>query len=218
MATTEIYRQITEAIVVGLETSALDLTRQALSHGLDPMDIISHAFMPGLEIIGQECETGLCFMPEMVVAGRIMQNAMKFLEPPMKQRAAARPLTGKIVIGTAAGDIHTIGKDLVATVLHLNGFEVIDLGANVPAPEFIAQIKPEQPHLLGLSALTKPAAQAQQDVITALIEAGLRSQVKVIIGGVAASPEWAAHIGADGYGHNAVEAVNICRQLLAQPV
>jgi len=210
-----IHEQITEALVVGLEKQALDLTRQALAQGAKPMDIIHRAFMPGLEIIGQECETGLCFVPEMVVAGNIMRRAMVILAETMQKNSEPQPERGTIVLGVTAGDIHALGKDLVGTVLNLNGFRVIDLGVNVPTDEFVETVQAEQPRLVGLSALTRSAAVEQQHVITSLTKAGLRPAVKVIIGGAAVSAEWADQIGADGYARDAIEAVTICRQLVS---
>jgi methanogenic corrinoid protein MtbC1 len=208
----EICRQITEALVVGLEKQTLDLTRQALAQGLLPMDIIHQAFTPGLEIIGQENEAGLCFVPEMIVAGNIMQQAMPLLSGSMQQNSVPQPEPGTIVLGVVAGDIHTLGKDLVGTVLSLNGFRVVDLGVNVTAATFIDAVRAERPALVGLSALTRPAAQEQQNVIEALRQARLKKAVRVIIGGAAVSADWAVRIGADGYARDAVEAVTVCKQ------
>lgn len=210
----ELYRQITEAVISGDEETAIKLTQEGVAQGLDPIEIINRGYQPGLDIIGQEYETGVCFVPELITAGNIMQAAMVILEDELNQRSESRQTLGKVVLGTVAGDIHSIGKDLVGTMLSLNGFEVIDLGANVPTPEFIEKVREVKEPILGLSALITTTMQVQQEIIKALEDLGIREQVKVVIGGAPTSQDWADQIGADGYAAHATRAVTVCKQMV----
>jgi trimethylamine corrinoid protein len=211
----ELYQQITEALVVGAEEMTIELTQEGLRQGLDPVNIINEGLVVGLDIISQEHETGLCFVPQMVTAIEIMQKIVTNLKGEIEKRSNARPALGKVVIGSVAGDIHTIGRDLVATMLAVNGFEVIDLGHNVPTWAFVKKAQEIRPPILGLSAFTTTTIQIQEDVIKALEEAGIREAVKVVIGGAATTQAWANEIGADGYGENAVQAVSVCTQMIS---
>ena len=208
------FNQIKEAIVLGVEDTALSLTRQGLEAGLEPMEIIREGFIPGLNVIGQEFEEGFSFLPELVVAGRIMKSAMEILEREMRKRATPHASVGRVVLGTVAGDIHTIGKDLVGTMLNLNGFEVYDLGCNVPTEIFVQKVKEMEPEILGISALLTTTMPVQEEIVKALIAAGVREQVKVIIGGASVHRGWAERIGADAYAETAHEAVTVCKDLL----
>lgn len=214
----KIYHDITEAIVSGVEETALSRTRAALTQGADPLEIINEALIPGLEIVGEEYQSGVCFVPELIVAGRIMEGAMKLLEAELRDRAEERPTVGKVVLGSVAGDVHTIGKDLVSTMLNINGFEVIDLGSNVPASIFVDEVREIKPDILGLSALLTTTTPQQREIIGALTEAGLREQVKVIVGGASTTRAWAEEIGADAYADSASEAVPICLHLVGVEV
>jgi len=215
MSKQELFDQITDAIVDGFEEEALELTRAALDQGYDPLEIIDLAFMPGMAIVGEDYEAGLCFVPELVMAGQIMHSVMDVMDGELRQRAEQVESAGKVVIGTVGGDIHTIGKDLVGTLLSLNGFEVVDLGANVPTQKFLEAVRTEQPDIIGLSSLITTTMHKQEEVIQALTVRGLRDDVKVIIGGASTSQEWAERIGADGYAENANRAVGLCTQLLS---
>jgi methylmalonyl-CoA mutase cobalamin-binding domain/chain len=143
-----------------------------------------------------------------------MKAAIGILEPELTKRKQERQVLGKVVIGTVQGDIHEIGKTLVATMLAANGFEVHDLGVDVSPQQFLDKVRQVNPDVLGLSALLTTTLLNQETVILTLKEAGLRDQVKVIVGGVPASPEWAEEIGADGYAENATQAVQVVRQLV----
>ncbi len=215
MTNPDLYEQITDAIVDGMEDEALALTQMALAQGHDPLEIIDLAFMPGMAIVGDDFEAGVCFVPELVMAGKIMRSVMDLMEDELRRRAESVESAGKIVLGTVAGDIHTIGKDMVSTLLSLNGFEVVDLGANVPIRHFVDAVRREQPQILGLSALITTTMPKQEEVIQALEVRGLRAEVKVIVGGASTSQEWADQIGADGYAENANRAVALCTELLA---
>jgi methylmalonyl-CoA mutase cobalamin-binding domain/chain len=150
-----------------------------------------------------------------MMSGEAMKAAIAALEPELMKRKQQRQVLGKVVIGTVQGDIHEIGKTLVATMLSANGFEVHDLGVDVPAQQFVDKVREVNADVLGLSALLTTTVLNQETVILTLKEAGLRDQVRVIIGGVPASPEWAEEIGADGYAENATEAVEVVKRLVA---
>jgi methanogenic corrinoid protein MtbC1 len=209
-----LYQKMTIALINGDERAALTIVRRALNEGEAPTDIVSKGLLPGLDRIGAEYEAGNCFVPELVIAGRIMQSAMRILHDSRRQIAEAAVMRGKIVLGTVAGDVHTIGKDLVGTLLTLNGFEIIDLGFNVPPSTFVRTVEREQASILAMSALLVTTRYVQQRTIEAMISAGLRQQVKVIVGGAATSQGWADKIGADGFASNATTAVAVCHQLV----
>jgi methanogenic corrinoid protein MtbC1 len=210
----ELYQKIIAAIVAGRKDQVLALTELAVRQGLEPIEIINKGFLPSLEIIGRAHESGMCFAPQMMIATVILQAGIQLLETEIKARSRRKRPLGRVVLGTVSGDIHTIGKNLVRATLTLGGFEVIDLGHNVPTPLFVKAVKVMKPPILGLSAFLRTTMPVQQEVITALSQAGLRQQVKVIIGGNSTSPQWAAEIGADGYAASAAQAIPLCQELL----
>jgi len=210
----EILKQLQEAVIAGEPERARELATQALEAGNAPLTAIDQALSPGMQIVGDKYECGDYFIPDLVMAAEAMKAAMEVLEPELTARQEQRQVAGTVVIGTVEGDIHEIGKSLVATMLNAAGFEVHDLGADVPASRFVEQVRTTEANVVGLSALLTTTMRNQEAVIQALQEAGLREGVKVIIGGAPASPEWAEAIGADAYAENANEAVDVVRQLL----
>jgi methanogenic corrinoid protein MtbC1 len=183
----ETLEQLQTAVITGEPDQARELAAQALEAGVVPLTAIEQALNPGMQVVGDRFEYGEYFIPDLVMAAEAMKAAMAVLEPALVARQEQRQVAGTVVIGTVEGDIHEIGKSLVGTMLAAAGFQVYDLGVDVPAGEF---------------------------VIEALKEAGLRQQVQVIIGGAPTSPEWAQTIGADAYAENANEAVAVVRELL----
>jgi corrinoid protein of di/trimethylamine methyltransferase len=212
----DILAQITTSIVEGEPDEAVELTRQALDAGLEPMAIVNAGLVPGMNTVGEKFQSGEYFLPHLIIAANGMQQAMALLEPELRAREQAVEAAGTVVIGSVAGDIHEIGKSLVATMLSANGFEVYDLGVNVPTETFVAKVKETDAHLLGLSALLTTTMTVQQEVIEALTEAGIREKVKVIIGGAPVNQVWADTIGADGYAEDAVGAVELAKRLVAK--
>lgn len=206
--------QITASIVEGEPDETVALTRQALDAGLEPMTIIDEGLTPGMNIVGDKFQSGEYFLPHLIIAANGMQRAMKLLEPELRARQQAVESAGTVVIGSVRGDIHEIGKSLVATMLSASGFQVYDLGVNVPTEAFVAQVRESGANLLGLSALLTTTMTVQRQVIEALTEAGIREQVKVLVGGAPVSQEWAEDIGADGYAEDAVGAVELARRLV----
>jgi corrinoid protein of di/trimethylamine methyltransferase len=210
---TELLTLITNSLVEGDPEATVSLTRQALEAGLEPMEIINQGLMPGMDQVGEQFAEGEMFLPDLIIAAEGMQQAMEILDPELRLRQQARQSAGVVVLGTVKGDIHEIGKSLVGVLLSANGFKVYDLGVDVPPAKFIEQVKETGANLLGLSALLTTTMTVQREVIQALEEAGLRDQVKVMVGGAPVTRGWAEDIGADGYAEDAFGAVLIARKL-----
>lgn len=217
MESERLYEEMTKAVIDGLPDKARGLAGEALRAGIEPLEAIDQGFKPGMDVVGDGFARGELFIPDLMMSGEAMKAGIAALEPELLKRKQQRTVLGKVVIGTVQGDIHEIGKTLVATMLTANGFEVYDLGVDVPAQQFLEKVRQVDAEVLGLSALLTTTILNQEAVIQTLREAGLREQVKVIIGGVPASPEWAEEIGADGYAENATEAVAVVKQLVGAP-
>jgi len=208
-----LYEEMASAVIAGLPDKARELAEEALQSDIDPLSAIDKGFKPGMDVVGEGFAKGELFIPDLVMSGEAMKAAIAALEPEMMRRKQQRQVLGRVVIGTVQGDIHEIGKTLVATMLAANGFEVRDLGVDVSAGQFVAAVRESNADAVGLSALLTTTLLNQETVILTLKEAGLRDQVKVVIGGVPASPEWAEEIGADGYAENATQAVDVFKRL-----
>jgi corrinoid protein of di/trimethylamine methyltransferase len=210
----ELMEQLREQIILGEPGEAEVLATKVLAEGVAPLTAIEESLNPAMQTVGERYECGDYFIPDLVMAAEAMKAAMAVIEPALVARHQQREVLGTVVIGTVEGDIHEIGKSLVATMLGAAGFQVHDLGVDVPAAEFVKQVKETGANVVGLSALLTTTMLSQETVIEALKEAGLRDRVKVVIGGAPASGEWAKTIGADAYAENANEAVTVVRQLL----
>ncbi len=211
----DLLARITASLVEGEPDETVTLTGQALKANLEPMTIINEGLVPGMNIVGDKFQRGEYFLPHLIIAASGTQQAMELLEPELQARQQVLEKAGTLVIGSVAGDIHEIGKSLVATMMSASGFQVYDLGVDVPTETFVARVKETGADLLGLSALLTTTMTVQREVIEALVEAGIRDQVKVIIGGAPVSQEWADAIGADGYAEDAVGAVELARRLVS---
>lgn len=211
----DLFAQLTNSLVEGDPDETVTLTQAALEAGLEPMAIINKGLMPGMNIVGDKFSCGEYFLPDLIIAADGMEKAMKLLEPELRARRQSIEVAGTIVIGTVKGDIHEIGKSLVATMLSANGFKVYDLGVDVPAASFVAKVQETGADILGLSALLTTTMIEQRAVIKALTEANLRQQVKVLVGGAPVTRSWAGEIGADGYAEDAIGAVQVVRELLS---
>lgn len=211
-----------KAIIDGLKNAVItydvnatsELAKKALEIGIDPIKAIEKGLVKGIREIGIKFENKEIFLSELIMATEAMNRGLKILEAELKKRKKHRRSLGKVMIGTVAGDIHDLGKTIVAAMLIANGFEVIDLGVNVPTETFIDKVKELRPKILALSALLTTTLPAQKEVIEALKKAGLREKVKVIVGGAPVTPEWAKEIGADGYAIDAKGAVEITKKLI----
>jgi methylmalonyl-CoA mutase cobalamin-binding domain/chain len=204
-----LYRHILQ----GEAEPATDRVRAGLDLGMRPTDLLFDAMIPALEEVGGRFETGVYFLPEMLIAARAMRAAMEVLRPHMA--ASDVPSPGRFVMGTVAGDIHDIGKDMVDIMLEGAGFEVIDLGVNVPPAKFVEAIREHRPAVVGMSAFLTTTMPQVGRTIEAIRSAGLRDDVRIIIGGAPIDDAFAAEVGADGYAPDASSAVRATRALLA---
>lgn len=191
----------------------VELTRKALAVGVEPLTILYDALIPSLEEVGRLFEGGTFFVPEMLVAAKAMQGAMGILKPLIAE-TGAKPV-GAFVMGTVKGDIHDIGKDLCNIMLEGAGFQVIDLGVNVPPDIFVDAVRAHRPQFVGMSAFLTTTIPMFRPTMDALAAAGLRDGVKVFVGGAPVTPEYASRIGADGYAPNASALARACKALLA---
>jgi len=205
---------LSTAIEKGDRDKAVQLTNEALSAGTSAPDIINHGLQAGMGVVGEKFSSGEYFLPDMLMAARAMTAALEILKPLLGGTGLAT--MGKVVIGTVQGDMHDIGKNVVATFLKGGGFEVFDLGNNVPDKKFIDEVRERKADILGLSALLTTTMPIMGRVIKALDEAGLRSSVKVIVGGAPVTEDYANYIGADAYAHDGGRAVPVCKQLLGK--
>ena len=210
----DLLTRITESLVDGDPEATVANARAALEAGIEPLAIIDQGLLPGMRIVGDRFSCGEYFLPNLIVSASGMKQAMQLLEPELKRRNQAPRSAGVVVIGTVKGDIHEIGKSLVGTMLAANGFEVHDLGVDVPTEKFVAVAGETGATLVGLSALLTTTMNVQKQVIEALRAAGLRDRIKVMVGGAPVSRAWADQIGADGYAEDAVGAVEEAARLV----
>ena len=214
MVRERIFEEMTQAVIDGLPDKARALADEAIRAGIDPLEAIERGFKVGMDVVGDGFAKGELFIPDLMMSGEAMKAAIATLEPELMKRKQQRQVLGRVVIGTVQGDIHEIGKTLVATMLAASGFEVHDLGVDVAPQRFVEMVRQVDANVVGLSALLTTTLLNQETVILTLKEAGLRDKVKVIVGGVPASPEWAEEIGADGYAENATEAVEVVKRMV----
>jgi len=214
MFTEDLYQAMAQSVMDGEPEQAEELAQEAVSLSLDPLEVIDHGYTHGMNVLGDLFARGEVFLPHLVMGGEAMKAAIAVLEPELARRQQQRQVLGKVVIGTVAGDIHEIGKSLVATMLSANGFQVFDLGVDVPVSTFVEKAREVEADIVGLSALLTTTMLNQGKVIESLQEAGLREKVKIIVGGAPVSQSWAEQIGADGYSENAIGAVALAKKLM----
>ncbi len=202
--------KLVEAIAEMREEEALALARAMLDAGEDPQAILSAASQ-AMAIVGQRFEEKEYFLPELIIAGDMMRAIGNLVKPKLSAQADQAPKLGKVLIGTVAGDIHDIGKDVVAFMLEVNGFEVYDLGVDVPAATFVAKIQEVQPQIVGMSGFLTLAFDQMKRTVEAIEKAGLRDKVKIMIGGAIMDEGAARYTGADAYGADAAAAVRLAK-------
>ena len=209
----ELLRSMNEAIVNGDRTAASTLAGEAVRSGVDLIEVIEKGYVPGIQKVGELWEQGDYFLPELISSAEAMKAAMAVLEPELNRQKIEARTGGKVVIGTVEGDIHDIGKNLVASMLQAGGFEVFDLGADVKLERFVEKAEAVGARIICLSALLTTTMTNQKRLIGLLRDRGLRDKYKVLVGGAPASRKWADEIGADGYAENAVAAVKLARTM-----
>ena len=207
-------REISEALMKGDAEKVKNLTEKKLSEGASPLDILNNALIAGMDEVGKKFKTLEIFVPEVLVSARAMSFGVEALKPAWKGKEA-RPL-GTVVIGSVKGDVHDIGKNLVVIMMEGAGFKVIDLGINIPVEKFIEAIKEQKPDIIGMSALLTTTMGEFKKNIEALKRAGLRDEVKVMVGGAPVSEKYAIDSGADAYGGDAIEAVEKAKKLVGK--
>ena len=205
-------KKLYDAILNGNAKKAYAATEAEIAAGVQPMQLIAESMVPAMDEVGRLFEAEEYFVPELLLAGRAMKSAMELLRPLLV--AAGQRMAVRVVIGTVKGDLHDIGKNIVASMLEGSGFEVIDLGADVSPENFVVAVKERQPHVVCMSALLTVTMPAMKTTIAALESAGVRTRVKVLIGGAPVTSQYAKEIGADGFSENASGAVSLVKDLL----
>jgi corrinoid protein of di/trimethylamine methyltransferase len=203
-----------QAILAGKSEEAAAATRDAIAKAVAPQDLINGQMIRAMGEVGQQFQDGKAFVPQLLMAGRAMKAALELLKPMLA--GTTNTSLGKVVIGTVKGDLHDIGKNLVASMLEGCGFEVVNIGIDVSADAFIQAVRENQPDILCMSALLTTTMGYMKEVIDALEAAGIRDQVKVMVGGAPVTQGYADEIGADGYSDNANSAVTVAKQLLGK--
>lgn len=211
-----LFAAMRQSIIDGDPEQVERLAHEALALGIDPLEAINRGFVEGVNYVGEQFGLGEMFLPDLVMGGEAMKAAVAILEPEMQRRGSQRDSLGTVVLGTVKGDIHEIGKTLVMTMLSASGFQVHDLGVDVPVERFVAKVREVHADIVGLSALLTTTMPGQRQVVEALTREGLRAQVKVMVGGAPVSHAWAREIGADGYGEDAMAAVALARRLVGR--
>lgn len=214
MTEQELLEAAREAVVAADEEKAVEVAREAVALGVDPLTMINQGFTPGMREVGDLFERGTMFLPEVIIASEAMVAAVAVLEESMPEEQKEKQ-AGMVVFGTIEGDVHDIGKGIVVTLLRVYGFEVHDLGRDVPLTTFVEKVQETGAHIVGSSALMTTTMVGQKALEKMLKEAGLRDRVKTMVGGAVVTQYWADKIGADAYAENAQEAVTQALELMA---
>jgi 5-methyltetrahydrofolate--homocysteine methyltransferase len=209
----ELLIKINDAIQKRQKDDLIPSIEAAIEAGLDPKEIINDGLIAAMDVVGNEFSDGIIFVPEMLVSALFMKEGLKLIKPLIA--SGSEDKRGTILIGTVKGDLHDIGKNIVAMLLEGAGFEVIDLGVNLSVEEVVKKVVELKPQILGLSALLTTTMPEMEKVMAALTESGLREQVKVMVGGAPLNKAFADSIGADGYAKDAAEAVSLARKMIS---
>ena len=209
----DVLQKIAEELIKGNYPEMPKLVQQALDAKIPPSRILNEGLVAGMDVVGEKFRRDEFFMPEVLIAARAMQAGMDILRPKLVETGVK--LAGKVVLGTVKGDLHDIGKNLVGMMLEGSGFQVIDLGIDIPPEKFVDAVRTNQPDVLGLSALLTTTMPKMKETIESLIEAGVRNKVKIMVGGAPVTEKFAKDIGADGYAPDAATAVEKVRELVS---
>ena len=210
----EILERISTAVIEGDLDEIEDLTEDALDEDLSAEEILNNGLMPGMDYVGVEFRAGNMFVPEVLRSAKTMQGSMDILKPLLAESGA--PMMGKVLLGTVKGDLHDIGKNLVGMMCEGAGFEVKDIGKDVAPEAFVEAVKEYEPDVVGMSALLTTTMRAMENTIKVLEEAGVRDQVKIMIGGAPVTQAFADQIGADGYASNAASASDLAKKFVGK--
>jgi len=210
---TDILAELRAAVLDGEPSLVKKITQQALDEGLAPLVIVEEGLTAGIRQVGEEFQKGNYFLPDLVRGASSMEAGLELLEPLLAGKGESRTISGKVILGTVHGDLHSIGKNIVGAMLRASGFEVVDLGVNVPTQVFVDKVRETDADFVGLSALLTTTVHEQEAVIKSLEANGLRKRVRVLLGGAPIDQAWADRIGADGYAPDAARAVQVAREL-----
>ena len=210
----ELFKKMAQSIIDGDSDASTALAKEAIAIGIHPLEAITKGFVVGVNTVGDAFGRGEAFLPELVMSGEAMKAAVAVLDPELRKLGTERRMLGRVVIATVEGDIHEIGKTLVATMLGASGFEVYDLGVDASSDKIIGKALEVNADIIAMSALLTTTMIRQREVIEELEKEGLRSRFKVMVGGAPITRDWVKTIGADGYSEDAVGAVAMAKQLL----
>ena len=214
----KVLDNLIQAIISGDEAEAKKITEEALGAGMAPLDLVQKGAVKAMDILGEKWRKFEIFLSHVMLAAEAMKSVMAILLPKIAAEQKRRISLGKVVLGTVSGDIHDIGKNIVATLLSVAGFEVHDIGVDIPSKDFIEKAKELNADIIAMSCLLSTSMYFQKDIIQYLKDAGLREKYYVIVGGGPVTADWASEIGADGWGKYASDAVTVCRELVTGDV
>lgn len=210
----EIVSNLKQAVIEGDEEKVSGYAQKAIEIGYDLPEALENGLAEGITEVGNRWIREEVFLTEVLLSAKAMETGLKILQREMEKAGKVRETLGKVVLGTVKGDIHNLGKNIVAALLKAAGFEVHDIGVDVPVERFVQTVEEVEPDVLGLSSLMTITIPEQRQIIEALTRVGIRERVKVIVGGAPVTGEWAEEIGADGYGRDAISAVKLVKELL----
>lgn len=216
MPVEKIFQDMRQSVIDGAPDTARILAEAGIKDGVEPLLAIQDGYVPGMSYVGEQFGMRRLFLPDMMAAAEAMKAAMDVLDPELRRQGGERPSAGTIVLGTAKGDIHEIGKTLVGTLLGANGFRVHDLGVDVSAEKFAEAAHDLRADVVGVSALLTTTMKGQKRVVEFFDQGGLRPQIKVIIGGAPVTRQWAEEIRSDGFAKDALGAVNLVRRIMQE--
>jgi corrinoid protein of di/trimethylamine methyltransferase len=215
LSTEETLDKLIQAIIDGDEAEAKKITEDALAAGMDPLNVVKKGAVKAMDIIGEKWRRFEMFLSHVMLAADAMKSVMAVLLPKIAAEQKSTFSLGRVVLGTVSGDIHDIGKNLVGTLLSVAGFEVHDIGVDIPSKDFIEKAKELNADIIAMSCLLSTSMYFQKDIIQYLEDAGLREKYYVVVGGGPVTADWTTEIGADGWGKYADDAVTVCRRLIA---